>query len=106
MSLIYIAMVHSLLLGAALSQGTCKETSDVKLTFYGMAEGGDTTAFACGNNGGVAGGAFSLHSYYKSSKIRRLTGSKVPVHTPTPRLLRPQEAIPLSPNARLCTYRI
>lgn len=60
MSLFLIAIVQSLLFSAVLSQGTCKETSDVKFTFYGMADGGDTTAFSCGNNKGVAGGAFHI----------------------------------------------
>ena len=56
MSLFIIAIVQSLLFTAVLSQGTCKETPDVQLTFYGMVDGGDTTSFACGSKGNVAGG--------------------------------------------------
>lgn len=46
-----------LLSRAVLSQRTCREISDVRFTFYGVADGNsDVTAFSCGDNGGKAGG--------------------------------------------------
>lgn len=56
MSLFLLAIVQSLLFTTVFSQGTCKETSDVRFTFYGMPDGGDTTAFPCGDKGLKAGG--------------------------------------------------
>ena len=68
MSLFLIAVVHSLLFQFAYSQSCAPETG-VKLTFYGYPDGNsDTTSFGCsgtsptgqGNNGGTAGGIFSI----------------------------------------------
>jgi len=70
MPLFFIEIFQSLLFTTALSQATCKETSSVELTFYGMVDGGDTTSFSCGSNGGVAGGAFWSNYSIKFGKPR------------------------------------
>ena len=70
MSLFLIAVVQSLLFTAALSQGTCKETSGVELTFYGLVDRGDTTSFSCGSYRGVAGGAVWSNYSIKFGKPR------------------------------------
>ena len=67
MSLLLIALFHSLLFQLAYSQG-CAEENGVKLTFYGYPDGSSAmTSFGCsgtsptgqGNNGGTAGGKYN-----------------------------------------------
>ncbi|KAL6722324.1 hypothetical protein ACLMJK_001431 [Lecanora helva] len=56
MSFVLFALFQSLLFTSVLSQGTCKETSSVELTFYGFVDGmSDQTSFSCGS-GNKAGG--------------------------------------------------
>lgn len=63
MPFVLVAIIQSLLLSAVFSQkNICKETFNVEFTFYGMADGGDITAFSCGNNRGIAGGTGSYSS--------------------------------------------
>ncbi len=61
-----ISILFSCILSAVISKETCRVTPNVDLTFYGMAEGGNITAFPCGNKAGGTGSYYDPETFATS----------------------------------------